>query len=222
MGLKSKICLVLLLNTACFNKALAYDKAMYECLTDFNTEGLLSEYSKSSSKSYIADFKIKRATYKGQKVFIARFVDPYDEVPKVLLVTKRKSKVCDLQKTTNRCSDPTETDKSYTVARHISILPDVYRESLMKAQNYEFPTNSEGESIDLSFQSVISSLNSCRRVSKLLNKRILNKYPAVESVYNSFFASGVDDSKEDEVSNTVSNTIGNTLKVEPSKSIDSN
>jgi|GEM_PF-4215471 len=216
MGLKSKICLVILLNTVCLNKATANDAALYECLTDFKNDGLLLEYSKSSSKSYVADFKIKQATYKGRRIFVARFVDPYDDEPKVLLVAKRKSKVCDLQKATNRCSDPTEIDKSHAVARHISVLPDVYRESLVRAQNYEFPTNNKGQNIDLSTQAVISSLNSCRRVSKLLNKRILNKYPAVESVYNSFFASSAESVKEPE-DGTIKDKDS---KVKSSKSID--
>ncbi len=196
MGLKSKLCLVILLNTAYFNKALANDAALYECLTDFTSDGLLLEYNKSSSKSYVSNFKIKSATYKKRDIFVAHFIDPYDKVPRVLLAAKNKSKVCDLQKDTNRCTDPTETDKSYAIARHISILPDVYRESLVKAQNYNFPTNSKGESIDLNYQAVINSLNSCRRVSKLLNKRILNKYPAVESVYNSFFVNSLDETSE--------------------------
>ena len=185
MGFRKKITVVFVVFLYPF--VCSYAKTqIYECLNDFH-DNYSKVYNKSSYKSYVRGHRIKkRRSRNGQNVIVADLVDPVDDKRKKLLATRNKAVVCDPQAEEGelKCKGPEERHLNASIGKHISILPDVYRDSLTQFLDNQLDDETE---IYKRPEEVINGLNSCAQVSKKLRRRIMNKSRALTSIHSRIF-----------------------------------
>ena len=201
MGFKKQILLFTLVLLYPFVSSIA-DSKTYSCLEKFH-RNFSREYQASSYKSHITDYEIKKGRVGKQNVMVANLIDPVDDKRKKLFVTKTKARVCDpTAERGSRCIRPSERHLNASLERHISVLPDVYKNTLRSLQ-------AEGEDADLDTTKsyrpgdVINRLGDCKRVSKKLRRRIMNKSRALATIYNQVIK-GVSGKGPDSIENNVS------------------
>ena len=152
----------------------------YNCLNNFHDQFIEG----SKKRKHIEGYEIRKIRVRKQNVIVANLVDPLDDKSKKLFVTKEKARVCDPSaETGRRCVEPQERHVNATLGRHISILPEMYRDSL----NQYKKTQQKGDRLIIPDE-LLKSLGDCKKISKTLKKKILMKSKAITVVYQGAFA----------------------------------
>jgi hypothetical protein len=194
MGLKKKNAVFLVVLFYPFVSSFA-ETAIYGCLDSFH-KNFSNQYKQSSYRSHIKDHEISKRRVGKQNVIVANLIDPVDDKKKKLFLTKTKAKVCDPSaEAGERCKVPEERHLNASVGKHISVLPDVYKDTLRQIQ-------SKGEDAEIDTTKsyrpgdVLNRLSDCSRVSKTLRRRITNKSRALTTIYNGVIGGGYSEGVE--------------------------
>lgn len=166
----------------CFSAQAQSSSRLYNCLSEFHNK-FSEDYKKSRVKAHIEGYEIQKRKAKQQNIMVSKLIDPVDDETKVLYVTKKGQSLCNPKAEKGaRCQRPEERHVVTSLARHISILPDVYRESL---KSFVDPNNQEENqgSSPIKPDEIIVGLDDCKRVSKDLKKKIMRKAKALSSIY---------------------------------------
>ena len=185
MGFKKHIALIFLIFFYPFAYSLGQTH-IYPCLDRFH-HNFSKQYKNSSLSDYVRGFEVNKRRVGKQDVIVASLVDPVDEKKKKLFVTKTKARVCDPSaEAGSRCSKAEDRHLNASLSRHISVLPDVYKDTLRNLQ-----TGSEGSNFDPTKSyhpgDIVNDLGECMRVSRALRRKIIKKSKALAAIHNEVF-----------------------------------